>query len=89
MPVVPTASPAFLSPSVLGGLEGLDIAAYWADDELAVAYRQELAAREGPIIPLVTGRDLAAYCTLERHLCINTTAAGGNAALLAGLSKFQ
>ncbi|MCY4427812.1 MAG: bifunctional proline dehydrogenase/L-glutamate gamma-semialdehyde dehydrogenase PutA [Halieaceae bacterium] len=74
-----------LPASVLGGLEGLDIVAYWADDELAVAYRQALAAREGPIIPLVTGRDLAAYCTLERHLCINTTAAGGNAALLAGL----
>ena len=82
----PDSLPGVLSPSVLGGLEGLDIAAYWADDELAAAYRQALAAREGPIIPLVTGRDLAAYCTLERHLCINTTAAGGNAALLAGLS---
>ena len=34
-------------------------------------------------MPLVTGLvDAERYC-LERHLCIDTTAAGGNASLLA------
>ena len=33
-------------------------------------------------MPLVTERDPARY-VFERHLCIDTTAAGGNASLLA------
>jgi RHH-type transcriptional regulator, proline utilization regulon repressor / proline dehydrogenase / delta 1-pyrroline-5-carboxylate dehydrogenase len=37
----------------------------------------------GPIVPLARRADLAALCRLERHLCIDTTASGGNATLLA------
>ena len=39
--------------------------------------------RGGPIVPLVTGLVEAERYCLERHLCIDTTAAGGNASLLA------
>ena len=49
------------------------------------AARQALVARPGKIIPLVNSEDLESYCTLERHTCIDTTAAGGNASLLASV----
>ncbi|MEM7271306.1 MAG: aldehyde dehydrogenase family protein, partial [Pseudomonadota bacterium] len=45
--------------------------------------RSALAERDGPIIPLITDRiDPAAY-GCERAVCIDTTASGGNATLLA------
>ncbi|MEO1193203.1 MAG: bifunctional proline dehydrogenase/L-glutamate gamma-semialdehyde dehydrogenase, partial [Pseudomonadota bacterium] len=45
--------------------------------------RRALAARSGPILTLITARIApAAYCT-ERSLCVDTTAAGGNASLLS------
>lgn len=48
-----------------------------------IALRPVLAARPGPILPLITARiDPAAYAH-ERAVCIDTTAAGGNATLLA------
>ncbi|MEO1694493.1 MAG: bifunctional proline dehydrogenase/L-glutamate gamma-semialdehyde dehydrogenase PutA, partial [Pseudomonadota bacterium] len=42
-----------------------------------------LARRPGPIVPLVMGWPLLTDLVHERHLCVDTTAAGGNAALLA------
>jgi len=38
-------------------------------------------------VPLAGGDDLASYCLLERHVCIDTTAAGGNASLLAAAAE--
>jgi RHH-type proline utilization regulon transcriptional repressor/proline dehydrogenase/delta 1-pyrroline-5-carboxylate dehydrogenase len=55
----------------------------WADGETARACATALASREGALVPLVTEADPAPRLVLERHLCIDTTAAGGNAALLA------
>lgn len=63
-------------------LAGISAAIIWADD--ARPYAQALAARPGPILPLITDTPSAADVVEERHLCIDTTAAGGNAALLAG-----
>ena len=52
------------------------------------AARRALAAREGALVRWPAGRDdLAPRCRLERHTCIDTTAAGGNAALLAAESE--
>jgi RHH-type proline utilization regulon transcriptional repressor/proline dehydrogenase/delta 1-pyrroline-5-carboxylate dehydrogenase len=47
---------------------------------------QALAQRDGPILPLITGQPDAAHALQERHVCIDTTAAGGNAQLLAEVS---
>ena len=69
---------------MLTGLSGFAVVAFWGPDGDSIALRRALAAREGVIIPLVTGHALADYCILERHICIDTTAAGGNTALLAG-----
>ena len=53
------------------------------DPVVVLAARRALAARQGAILPLVsTSGDVSRY-VLERHVCIDTTAAGGNASLLA------
>jgi RHH-type proline utilization regulon transcriptional repressor/proline dehydrogenase/delta 1-pyrroline-5-carboxylate dehydrogenase len=56
---------------------------WWGDAATARAYDIALAARGGPILPLITGMPDAGHALVERHICIDTTAAGGNAALLA------
>ncbi len=72
------------------------VAAIAADDRIhgviaeagfATALRQLLAARRGAIVPLFVG-DMSATLwrlTAEQTLTVNTAAAGGNAALLAGV----
>jgi len=45
--------------------------------------RVKLAARTGKIVPLVTEGNAQELFRLERHVCVDTTASGGNAALLA------
>jgi RHH-type proline utilization regulon transcriptional repressor/proline dehydrogenase/delta 1-pyrroline-5-carboxylate dehydrogenase len=72
-----------LDPAALETLRGVDLVALWAEDALLAAARRALAARAGPIVALSVGDDLAGLCRLERHLCIDTTASGGNATLLA------
>lgn len=46
-----------------------------------------LSARDGPIIPLLAESDNSYGYRVERHICIDTTAAGGNASLLAGVDE--
>ena len=69
-------------PSALTEMDGIAAVAYWGD--APAPYRRALAERDGPIVPLLCGRDFGQWCVIERHVCIDTTAAGGNAALLAG-----
>ncbi len=47
------------------------------------SYRQSLAKRDGILIPLISERDVPERFVIERHLCVDTTAAGGNASLIA------
>jgi RHH-type proline utilization regulon transcriptional repressor/proline dehydrogenase/delta 1-pyrroline-5-carboxylate dehydrogenase len=70
-------------PEWLTELAPLDGVILWAEGDTARACAKALAAREGQIVPLVTEADPVPRLVLERHLCIDTTAAGGNAALLA------
>ena len=56
---------------------------WWGDADTGRTLAQALAARPGPILPLITGQPDAGHVLVERHVCIDTTAAGGNAALLA------
>jgi RHH-type proline utilization regulon transcriptional repressor/proline dehydrogenase/delta 1-pyrroline-5-carboxylate dehydrogenase len=71
-------------PDALKELAPLGGAVWWGDDATARAYEQALAARKGAILPLILGRPEAGHVLHERHVCIDTTAAGGNATLLAG-----
>jgi RHH-type transcriptional regulator, proline utilization regulon repressor / proline dehydrogenase / delta 1-pyrroline-5-carboxylate dehydrogenase len=67
----------------LENLQGFDAVVLWADDAALRKARKNLSMRTGALIPLIDANDIEKRCTLERHICIDTTAAGGNAALLA------
>jgi RHH-type proline utilization regulon transcriptional repressor/proline dehydrogenase/delta 1-pyrroline-5-carboxylate dehydrogenase len=73
-----------VSAEAIGTLGGFSGAVWWGDEAFARALRQALAGRTGAILPLITGMPEAGHALAERHVCIDTTAAGGNAALLAG-----
>ena len=73
-----------VEPAALAHLEGFSGALWWGEAEMAEAYAQALAGRKGPTLPLITAMPDRAHVAHERHLCVDTTAAGGNAALLAG-----
>jgi RHH-type proline utilization regulon transcriptional repressor/proline dehydrogenase/delta 1-pyrroline-5-carboxylate dehydrogenase len=59
---------------------------WWGDAKTARALEQALAARSGPITALITGQPDRAHVLSERHICVDTTASGGNAALLGAAS---
>lgn len=67
----------------LQSLQGFAAVALWSDLEDARKARSALALRDGPLIPIFVTDEMHELCLLERHLCIDTTASGGNAALLA------
>ena len=73
-----------LTADALAGISGLSVVLWWGDADTGRAYAQALAQRQGEIVPLVSSLPDLAYIAHERHLCVDTTAAGGNAALLAG-----
>jgi RHH-type proline utilization regulon transcriptional repressor/proline dehydrogenase/delta 1-pyrroline-5-carboxylate dehydrogenase len=75
-----------LAPKALEEMPEIGGALYWGDAATARAYSKALARRAGPILPLVTGGPTATDVFIERHLCIDTTASGGNAELLAQAS---
>jgi RHH-type proline utilization regulon transcriptional repressor/proline dehydrogenase/delta 1-pyrroline-5-carboxylate dehydrogenase len=70
----------------LGRAPNLSAAIWWGDSDTGRALAQALARREGPILPLITALPDRAHVLNERHLCIDTTASGGNAQLLAAVS---
>lgn len=61
----------------------VDVVGAVGDAETLGAYRRVLAERVGPIVPLVVEAVVPAAFAHERAVCIDTTAAGGNAQLLA------
>ena len=61
-------------------LRGFAAVFYWGTAGRKIA--EDLATRGGEIIPLLTGED-GEMLIRERHLCVNTAAAGGNATLWA------
>jgi RHH-type transcriptional regulator, proline utilization regulon repressor / proline dehydrogenase / delta 1-pyrroline-5-carboxylate dehydrogenase len=67
-------------------LDGFSGAIWWGDADQGRHYAMALAGRKGPILPLIGGMPDAAHALLERHVCIDTTASGGNAQLLAEVS---
>lgn len=75
-----------LDAKALANLPPFDALIYWGNPTQARAYRIALAAMDGPILPLITEADPTPRLIIERHTCIDTTAAGGNAALLAAVA---
>lgn len=75
-----------LDPASLTALRGFDLVVYWGSEAEQRAIRKALADRDGALIPLATESDFGERCVMERHVCVDTTAAGGNASLLAEAS---
>ncbi|MFT5707100.1 MAG: RHH-type proline utilization regulon transcriptional repressor/proline dehydrogenase [Oceanospirillaceae bacterium] len=63
-------------------LQNFSAVASDADAENSKQYRIALAQRQGALLPLINETSPERYI-LERHLCVDTTAAGGNASLIA------
>ncbi len=59
---------------------------WWGDTDTGRAIETALAARAGPIVPLIPGQPDVTRVLAERHVCVDTTASGGNAALLGAQS---
>ncbi len=72
--------------SALTAVDGLAAVAAAGRSEWTSGLRRALATRSGPIVPLETQVVGPSRFVLERHLCIDTTAAGGNASLLAAVA---
>ncbi|MDI6026230.1 bifunctional proline dehydrogenase/L-glutamate gamma-semialdehyde dehydrogenase PutA [Corticibacterium sp. UT-5YL-CI-8] len=72
-----------IDPADLTGL-GVDVVAVSGSSEALRPIRKALAQRQGPIVPLVSEVLYPAAYAHERAICVDTTAAGGNASLLAG-----
>ncbi len=66
--------------------QGFSAVLWWGDAETARQIDRALAARKGRILPLITAMPDAAHVLHERHLCVDTTASGGNARLLAAVA---
>jgi RHH-type proline utilization regulon transcriptional repressor/proline dehydrogenase/delta 1-pyrroline-5-carboxylate dehydrogenase len=75
-----------VAPETLTAVEGIAVVAACGRSDWTRALRIALSDRDGPILPLVTEPIGPDRFVLERHLCIDTTAAGGNANLLASAS---
>jgi RHH-type proline utilization regulon transcriptional repressor/proline dehydrogenase/delta 1-pyrroline-5-carboxylate dehydrogenase len=76
-----------LAADALLRLEGFSGALWWGEVDQGRTYAQALAARKGAILPLIGGMPDAAHVRLERHVCVDTTASGGNAQLLAEMGE--
>lgn len=68
----------------LENLNGFSAVALWSDVEDMRLARCALAKRKGEIVQLVSRGEMVKNCMVERHICIDTTASGGNTMLLAG-----
>ena len=73
----------FFPRELLTDLNGVSLVVLWSENDDVSLARRALARRAGRIVPLVCDSRLASGCRLERQVCVDTTAAGGNASLLS------
>ncbi|MFC6673791.1 aldehyde dehydrogenase family protein [Marinobacterium aestuariivivens] len=72
-----------LQAAALETVDGFEAVVSSAPEAVLRQYRVALSRRNGALLPLLSGRDGAERYVIERHLCVDTTAAGGNASLIA------
>ncbi|MFP6846377.1 MAG: bifunctional proline dehydrogenase/L-glutamate gamma-semialdehyde dehydrogenase PutA [Thalassolituus sp.] len=70
-------------PKALNSCDGFAAVACNTEASLQQQYRIALSERQGILLPLINELDQPERYQIERHLCIDTTAAGGNASLIA------
>lgn len=72
-----------LEPGAVETVAGFEAIVSCAKPTLLKPYRQALMKRSGALLPLITEHKLDQRYVIERHICVDTTAAGGNASLIA------
>ena len=72
-----------LAVDAIQSVQGFAAVCYNADPAQLREVRIALSKREGALLPLITEMEQPERFVIERHLCIDTTAAGGNASLIA------
>ena len=72
-----------IAPQYVTQMPLLSAVIWWGDVATGRDLETALSQRPGKIVNLITGIPDAGHAMHERHVCIDTTAAGGNAALLA------
>jgi len=70
-----------VTPDVVSQIPHLAAVVYQGEDGHAL--RAALAARSGPIAPMLTQKEFVRWLVVERHVCIDNTASGGNADLMS------
>jgi RHH-type proline utilization regulon transcriptional repressor/proline dehydrogenase/delta 1-pyrroline-5-carboxylate dehydrogenase len=83
---LPVPAAGNLPPQAIATFKDLAAVVWWGDAGTAAEIRRALANRSGPILPLACGSGETSAFRIERHLCVDTTASGGNTALLAAVS---
>ncbi len=73
----------YVDAELLSELTHINAVAISSTAEQVRCTRMALSVREGALLPLVTDGNTPYRYAVERHVCIDTTAAGGNATLLA------
>ena len=73
----------WLEPDALKNMQGVAAVSCNSSGDLQQAYRRALGARDGAIIPLIHEVSQPDRYQVEKHLCVDTTAAGGNTSLIA------
>jgi RHH-type proline utilization regulon transcriptional repressor/proline dehydrogenase/delta 1-pyrroline-5-carboxylate dehydrogenase len=71
-----------LAPAAIEAGLTVDAVCHFGTDESLRPWRLALARRDGPIVPLIASDADAGRLIVERHICIDTTASGGNPELL-------
>ena len=71
-----------IDPAALTEGPGYGGVLWWGDADTGRAIETALSKRKGPITPMIPGLPDPARVRAERHVCVDTTASGGNAALL-------
>jgi len=75
-----------VAPEALAEVPGLVAVAAAGDSDWSRSLRRALASRDGRIVLLETALICPGRFYAERHICIDTTAAGGNTSLLAAVA---
>lgn len=74
----------YVSEKDLSALIGFSGVLWWGSEGVARELESALAHCPGPLRPVITGWPDAGHALIEQHVCVDTTASGGNTELLAG-----
>lgn len=76
-----------LNEETLKALKNFSAVIWWGGDKAGRRLEIALASIEGPLRPVITGQPDIGHVLIEQHVCVDTTASGGNTELLSGAGQ--